>query len=132
MAAHQEENPMAIGLQGHWKDPMGAMPLKYTRKRLALPLAMVRRMCARQGPKLRAASAAASDPAALPAVPHRPAVKRFIIPGAALRGRHESMYHVQSSRCPTRTICGRQLEHMVETTSSADNLCTRCAKNGQR
>ena len=46
-AAHQEENPMAIGLQGHWKDPLGPMPMKYTRKRMAIPLAMVARVCKR-------------------------------------------------------------------------------------
>jgi hypothetical protein len=44
-AAHQEENPLAIGLQGHWKDPTGAMPNKYTRKRMAIPLAMIGRVC---------------------------------------------------------------------------------------
>ena len=44
-AAHQEENTMAIGLQGHWKDPMGPMPLKCTRKRMAIPLAMISRVC---------------------------------------------------------------------------------------
>ena len=130
MAAHQEENPMAIGLQGHWKDPMGAMPLKYTRKRMALPLAMVRRMCAKLGPRLQAASAS-SGPAAPPPQPQEPVAKRFIIPGAALRGRHQSIYHVQSTRCPGRTLCGGQLEHMVETTSLADSLCARCARKGQ-
>ena len=46
-AAHQEENQMAIGLQGHWKDPMGAMPLKHTRQRMAIPLAMISRVCKR-------------------------------------------------------------------------------------
>ena len=130
MAAHQEENPMAIGLQGHWKDPMGPMPLKYTRKRLALPLAMVRRMCLRQGPRLRAAGNPGRSSEPMPAQLHGADAKRFIVPGAALRGRQEAMYHVQSPWCANRTVCGRPLEHMVETTSSGETLCIRCAKKG--
>jgi hypothetical protein len=44
----QGEEPMTVGLQGHWKDPNGPMPNKYTRRRLDKPLAMVRRICGKQ------------------------------------------------------------------------------------
>ena len=44
-ALHRAENPMVVGLQGHWKNPMGPMPVKYMRSKLEAPIAMVERVC---------------------------------------------------------------------------------------
>jgi hypothetical protein len=43
-AARQEESGLGLALQGHWKDPNGKMPLKYARARMAIPLAMIKRV----------------------------------------------------------------------------------------
>jgi hypothetical protein len=37
-------NPMDVGLQGHWRNPLGPMPVKYMRRRLDGPVRMVKEM----------------------------------------------------------------------------------------
>jgi hypothetical protein len=41
------EDALALGMQGHWKDPMGPMSLKSARHKLTRPLEIVERICRR-------------------------------------------------------------------------------------
>jgi hypothetical protein len=41
-------NPMDVGLQGHWHNPLGPMPVKYMRRRLDGPVRMVKEMCEKE------------------------------------------------------------------------------------
>jgi hypothetical protein len=132
-AAHQEENPLAIGLQGHWKDPTGAMPNKYTRKRMAIPLAMIGRVCKRiraEEESVPAPAAERREPEPAEQVVQTPEPWEFI---AAVTARATSKVHwfhtgAQISLCSR--LCRARGVPMGK--PMGDDACMQCKAKAQR
>jgi hypothetical protein len=114
LAACQGENPMAIGFQGHWKDPTGPMPAKYVRKRGKIAMDMVKRVVLQERTNL---------------VQNLP---QAWIPAHAWNNGTDALRHVTEACDPSVTLCRKKTSKMrmvpMPTLQQMHMFCKSCAK----
>jgi hypothetical protein len=115
LAAYHGENPMAIGFQGHWKDPMGAMPSKYVRKRGRIATDMVHRVVEQEKEHFRLTQ------------PRAWATK---LVWNNLQQGTQGLVHISESCDHSITICRKhKTEHMFEMpVPQIQQICLACAR----
>jgi hypothetical protein len=129
--AAAETDPLAIVLQGHWKDPKGAMVLKYARNRLAIPVRTIKVLTE------RAARAWKPDqePEDGPIVDYDSdnEVNQFYIAVTDPNKLYLAKYHAESLRTRGKTACLKYDLHLIEHVGpecpDVQTLCKACATN---
>jgi hypothetical protein len=129
--AAAETDPLAIVLQGHWKDPKGAMVLKYARNRMAIPVRTIKALTE------RAAKAWKPDlePEDGPIMDYDSdnEVNQFYIAVTDPTKLHLAKYHAESLKTPGKTACLKHDLHLIEHVGpecpDVQTLCKSCAAN---
>ena len=122
------EDPLALGMQGHWKDPMGPMSLKYARHKLTRPIEMVKRICSRGllDDPIEAAEEASSSSRRVPIMNRElePAEER-VINSKKPRGVVATVHRLRAGA--PKTVCGLLPASSCRTAGEdAPVSCTRC------
>ncbi|CAE8678725.1 unnamed protein product, partial [Polarella glacialis] len=129
--AAAETDPLAIVLQGHWKDPKGAMVLKYARNRLAIPVRTIKVLTERAARAWRPNH----EPEDGPIVDYDSdnETNQFYIAITDVTKLHLAKYHAESLRVKGKTACLefdlRLIEHVGPECPDAQTLCKACATN---
>ncbi len=129
--AAAETDPLAIVLQGHWKDPKGAMVLKYARNRLAIPIRTIKVLTDRAAKAWRPEQ----EPEDGPIVDYDSdnEMNQFYIAVTDLSKLHLAKYHAESLTVKGKTACLKfdlhLIEHVGPDCPDVQTLCKACAAN---